>query len=106
MIYTSSFKRSGRKAEALGIARWAPRLFRGQENKLLAPSKRLFDDYKKGKIDWAGYEVRYKGETLSILNPLPLKVPAILARTSGLLFTRMEMVFSLLIMFQFQLKEL
>jgi hypothetical protein len=33
-------------------------------------------------------------EILSMLKPRPLKVPAILARTSGLLFTRIEIVFS------------
>lgn len=73
MIQTSYFanhRNFPKNKRLISISRFTPKWFKEDYNALeLAPSSKLLKDYKDGLIDEAGYDKRYKEETLSKLDP-------------------------------------
>ena len=73
MIQTSYFanhRNFPKNKRLISISRFTPKWFKEDYNALeLAPSSKLLKDYKDGLVDEAGYDKRYKEETLSKLDP-------------------------------------
>lgn len=68
--YFANYRNFPDNKNKVSISRFTPKWFEADHNALeLAPSTKLLKDYKEGLIDEAGYDKRYKEETLDKLDP-------------------------------------
>ena len=68
MIRTSNFKTSGDLPDAISIARWPPKSYKGQEFPYLFPPAEIITSHKKLFIGDEVYEQRYRARVLDQLD--------------------------------------
>ena len=74
-VYTSYFSRAGRivpNRRLLSISRGTPENWGGAYLRELNPSGSLLGSFKAGYVTQAEYEITYRYETLSKLNPIDI----------------------------------
>lgn len=69
MIYTSNFKTSGTNPDAVSIARWPPKSYKGPAYPYLFPPAEIITSHKKQFIGDQEYERRYREQVLDKLDP-------------------------------------